>query len=69
MQVPTTILTAADDPIIPVEDFRKLQLPACVELDIAPSGGHCGFIRSLALTSWTEDYISERMQRNIPAIQ
>ncbi len=67
MQVATTILTAADDPIIPVEDFRRLQLPACVELDIAPSGGHCGFIRSLALTSWTEDYIAERMQRNIPA--
>lgn len=67
MQVPTTILTAADDPIIPVEHFRKLQLPACVELDIAPSGGHCGFIGSLALTSWTEDYIAERMQRNIPA--
>ena len=69
MHVPTTILTAADDPIIPVEHFRNLQLPACVELDIAPSGGHCGFIRSLALTSWTEDYIAERMQRNIPAIQ
>lgn len=67
MQVPTTILTAADDPIIPVEDFRKLQLPDCVELDIAPRGGHCGFIRSLRLTSWTEDYIAERMQRNIPA--
>lgn len=66
MQVPTTILTAADDPIIPVEDFHTLQLPACVELDIAPSGGHCGFIRSLSLTSWTEDYIAERMQRNIP---
>lgn len=66
MQVPTTILTAADDPIIPVEDFRRLQLPSCVELDITPGGGHCGFIGSLALHSWTEDYIAERMQRNIP---
>ncbi len=69
MQVPTTILTAADDPIIPVEDFRKLQLPACVELDIAPGGGHCGFIRSLALTSWIEDYIADRMRRNITLLR
>jgi uncharacterized protein len=61
MRVPTTILTSVDDPIIPVADFRKLTLPPCVELDIAPAGGHCGFIRSLSLTSWTEDYIAERM--------
>ena len=69
MRVPTTILTSADDPIIPVADFRKLQLPACVELDIAPAGGHCGFIRNLSLGSWTEDYISDRMQRNLPAVE
>ena len=67
MRVPTTILTSADDPIIPVADFRKLQLPDCVELDIAPAGGHCGFIRNLSLGSWTEEYISHRMQRNLPA--
>jgi uncharacterized protein len=67
MRVPTTILTSADDPIIPVADFRKLTLPPCVELDIAPAGGHCGFIHSLSLTSWTEDYIAERMLRNLQA--
>ncbi len=69
LQVPTTILTAADDPIIPVEDFRRLQLPACAELDITPGGGHCGFIRNLALTSWTEDYIAERMRRHLPPVR
>ena len=67
MQVATTILTSADDPIIPVAGFRELQLPDCVELDIAPAGGHCGFIRSLSLTSWTEGYIAERMQRHLAA--
>jgi uncharacterized protein len=66
MRVPTTILTSADDPIIPVADFRKLSLPPCVELDIAPAGGHCGFIRGLSLSSWTEDYIADRMLRNLP---
>ncbi|MEZ5460278.1 YheT family hydrolase [Dokdonella sp.] len=65
MRVPTSVLTSVDDPIIPVADFRKLSLPSCVELDIAPGGGHCGFIRDLSLTSWTEDYIAERMSRNL----
>lgn len=71
LSVPTSILTSVDDPIIPVADFRKLQLPDCVELDIAPGGGHCGFIRSLSLTSWTEDYIAERMLRHlqVPGIE
>ncbi len=67
LAVPTSILTSIDDPIIPVADFRKLQLPACAELDIAPAGGHCGFIRSLSLNSWTEDYIAERMLRHLQA--
>ncbi|HET9033846.1 MAG TPA: alpha/beta fold hydrolase [Dokdonella sp.] len=67
MRVPTTILTSVDDPIIPVAEFRALTLPPCVELDIAPAGGHCGFIRSLALNSWTEDYIADRMHSHLPA--
>lgn len=61
LRVPTTIITAADDPVIPVAQFHALQLPDCVELDIAPTGGHCGFIRDLSLRSWTEDYIAQRM--------
>ncbi|MGB0133035.1 YheT family hydrolase [Dokdonella sp.] len=65
MRVSTSVLTSEDDPIIPVADFRKLELPACVELEIAPGGGHCGFINDLSLSSWTEDYIADRMHRNL----
>lgn len=67
LAVPTSILTAADDPIIPVADFRALTLAPTTELDIAPGGGHCGFIRDLSLKSWTEDYIAERMIRQLVA--
>lgn len=62
LHVPATILTAADDPVIPVQDFRALQLPPQVELDIAEHGGHCGFISDLSLRSFTDDYIAERMR-------
>ena len=63
--VPATILTAADDPVIPVEDFHALELPPQVELDIAAHGGHCGFIEDWSLRSFTGDYIAQRMQRHL----
>ena len=61
LSVPATILTSADDPVIPIEDFRALKLPPNVELDIAAHGGHCGFIRDLSLQSFIDGYIAERM--------
>ena len=61
LAVPVSILTAADDPIIPVEDFHRLALPAHARLDIAPHGGHCGFIRDLGLGSLAEDYVAARL--------
>jgi uncharacterized protein len=60
IQIPATILTAKDDPVIPVSSFEKLELPPNVELDIADFGGHCGFIRDWGMTSYTDDYIAAR---------
>lgn len=58
MEVRASILTAADDPIIPVDDFRALKLPSTVRLEIAPFGGHCGFLRSLGGRTYAEDFIA-----------
>ncbi|MFC5742195.1 YheT family hydrolase [Dyella tabacisoli] len=60
LQIPATILTARDDPVIPVGAFERLELPPNVELDIAQYGGHCGFIRGMDMTSFTDDYIAAR---------
>jgi len=60
MQIPATILTARDDPVIPIGAFEKLELPPCIELDIARYGGHCGFIRDWSMTSFSDDYIAAR---------
>ncbi len=65
LRVPASILTAADDPVIPVADFRTLRLPPQVELDVAAYGGHCGFIRGLSLGSFAEDYVAERLAAQI----
>ncbi|MFK2902396.1 alpha/beta fold hydrolase [Dyella ginsengisoli] len=60
MQIPATIMTSRDDPVIPVNAFEQLRLPPNIELDIARYGGHCGFIRGLDMTSFTDDYIAAR---------
>ncbi len=67
LDVPATILTAEDDPIIPVADFRALTLAPQTELVIVPHGGHCGFIRDVSLRSWAEDFIVERLRHNVGA--
>ena len=67
LRMPATILTAADDPVIPVANFHSLRLPAHVELDIAARGGHCGFIRDYALHSFTDGYIAERVRLHLAA--
>ena len=54
LPVPTTIVAAADDPIIPVGDFRGLKLNQGTTLFIHDHGGHSGFIETLGFRSWHE---------------
>ena len=61
LAVPTAILTSEDDPIIPIDDFRSLELPDQVSLHVAPHGGHCGFIRDWSLRSYAEDFLVARL--------
>jgi predicted alpha/beta-fold hydrolase len=44
IEVPTLILGAADDPLVPGAMFETLALPPRVTLRLARSGGHLGFI-------------------------
>lgn len=50
--IPTTLVTAEDDPIIPVEDFYDLEIGGNTQLIVHPFGGHNGFIQGIRLTSW-----------------
>ncbi len=65
LAVPANILTAEDDPVIPVAGFRELTLAPSTELTIVPHGGHCGFIRDWRLRSWAEDFILARMSKRL----
>jgi predicted alpha/beta-fold hydrolase len=43
ISVPTLVLTADDDPLIPVESFRDLPAVPGVTVEIASHGGHLGY--------------------------
>ena len=55
IQIPTTIITAEDDPIIPIKDFYDLKLNEHSQLIIHSYGGHNGFITGFKLQSWYEN--------------
>jgi len=59
--VPVSILTSADDPVIPVADFRALTLPGSATLEIARWGGHCGFLRNARLDGFAEGWVAARL--------
>lgn len=61
LQVPVSVLAAADDPIIPVITLQQLQLPAHSTLEIAEHGGHCGFIEGADLRSFAERWVGEKL--------
>ena len=57
MEVPTAIVTAADDPIISVAHFLALPSIAALSVDVQAYGGHCGYILGPTLRSWLESRI------------
>lgn len=61
LEVPVTVLTAADDPVIPIWDFEQLRGLPNLELRVAAHGGHCGFLRNWRLESAAEDLVAERL--------
>jgi len=63
--VPVTIVTAQDDPIIPVADFYDLKLRPSTELIIHPHGGHNGFIERLSGRTWYQKKILEEFTKSV----
>lgn len=58
LAVPADVLTAADDPVIPVDDFERLALPPTARLRIERFGGHCGFLEDARLHGFAERWVA-----------
>jgi predicted alpha/beta-fold hydrolase len=67
LQVPVSVLAAADDPVIPVGDFATLQLPGHSSVQIADFGGHCGFIEDAGLRGFAERWVADRLDAAVAA--
>jgi len=57
IQIPTTIITAEDDPVIPVEDFHHLKTAPSIEMFIHSNGGHNGFVDSVRGPAWYDRFM------------
>jgi predicted alpha/beta-fold hydrolase len=63
LTVPATIITAADDPIVPVGDITRLAASANLRALVTPCGGHCGFLRGLSGDTWAENAVVAQLAR------
>jgi hypothetical protein len=62
LDVPADILMAQDDPVIPFATFDGWRLPAHAHLEIAPWGGHCGFLENWRGDGFSERWVSQRLR-------
>ena len=61
LDVPSTIITSRDDPMIPVGGLSLLARPKALSVTVTRYGGHCGFIDRLHGTTWAERRILEEL--------
>ncbi len=64
LRTPTTIVSAADDPIIPVGDISGLKTGPAVRKIVLRHGGHNGFLPGLKADAWYFQYL-KRLGRDL----
>ncbi len=63
LAIPTLVLTAADDPVIPVTHFAELAQPPALRVQITERGGHCGYLQNFALDTYADRLALAFLQR------
>lgn len=61
LAIPSTMLLASDDPVIPVSGLDRIARPACLTIERSEFGGHCGFVSSYRLEGWLDGFILETL--------
>ena len=57
LTVPSTVLTALDDPMIPPHDLERLPHEPLLRVVVTQHGGHCGFLESLGASTWVDGFV------------
>jgi hypothetical protein len=56
--VPSRIIMALDDPIIPAGDRARLAAPAALTITTTAHGGHCGYLDGFVGESWADRQVA-----------
>jgi uncharacterized protein len=54
LEVPSRLITAADDPMILAGDLARLARVPALEVTVTDHGGHCGFVDRFGGSSWID---------------
>ena len=65
LALPAYLVTAEDDPIIPVADLARIDANRNLHIETHRYGGHCGFIENLAARSWAETRIRHLIEAHL----
>jgi predicted alpha/beta-fold hydrolase len=61
MRVPSEMLVAEDDPVIPVKGLEQLARPDSLRIRRSAFGGHCGFLENYRLRSLLDRYLVDAL--------
>jgi uncharacterized protein len=67
LKVPASVITAYDDPIIPVRGLERIARPPALNVTITRHGGHCGFFDQIAGPGWLEARIVAELSQPLSA--
>lgn len=57
LAVPSSVLLADDDPVIPANSAVRLAVSPALTIERTRWGGHCGFLSDFRLRTWSDDYL------------
>lgn len=63
LAMPAYLIAAEDDPIIPIDDVKRIDPIENLHIEKLRHGGHCGFIENLAARSWVETRILQILEQ------
>ncbi len=69
LDVPTRIIAAADDPVIPAGDLADLARSSALSVSLFPHGGHCGFVAGYSLRNWLDDAIAGLLEAPVSELR
>jgi hypothetical protein len=62
LTVPTRLIMAADDPVVPIADLADLATNGALEATVVRGGGHCAFLDGYGLESWLDRAVLDELE-------